>query len=156
MFIELLVPSLAKLSSKSTVERRLTRTILCSDFLLMILRDILPLRPDLKIILMSATLKAELFASYFENVPIINVPGRTFPVQQFFLEDIFDVCHYVLEEGTEYARKITKDDDYLESQLESGEVMLAAEKPRNNLRDENLNFRQICTRYEGEFSENLA
>ncbi|XP_044748231.1 putative ATP-dependent RNA helicase DHX57 [Coccinella septempunctata] len=120
-----------------------------SDFLLMILRDMLSLRPDLKIILMSATLNADLFASYFGSVPIIKVPGRTFPVEQFFLEDIFESIHYVLEEGSEYSRKISKDDDYLESQLESAEVMFTSEKPRNALKDENLTFRQICTRYQG-------
>ncbi|KAL3267516.1 hypothetical protein HHI36_011639 [Cryptolaemus montrouzieri] len=119
-----------------------------SDFLLMILRNILPLRPDLKVILMSATLKAELFSTYFNDIPIIEVPGRTFPVQQYFLEDIFENCEYVLEEGSEYTRRISKDPDYLESQLECGEVILMSEKPRTALKDESLNFRQICTRYE--------
>ena len=36
-----------------------------SDFLMIILRDLLPKRPDLKIILMSATLNAEMFSQYF-------------------------------------------------------------------------------------------
>jgi HrpA-like RNA helicase len=35
------------------------------DFLLVVLRDLLPRRPDLKLVLMSATLNAELFAGYF-------------------------------------------------------------------------------------------
>lgn len=38
---------------------------LLSDFLLIILRDVLVKRPDLKVILMSATLKAEAFSEYF-------------------------------------------------------------------------------------------
>ena len=45
------------------------------DFLLVVLRDLLPRRPDLKIVLMSATLDAELFAGYFGGAP----RSRTYP-----------------------------------------------------------------------------
>jgi len=102
-----------------------------SDFLLIILRDLLPLRPDLKVrkpihlssspplagghdswrkgpriipiwlivthmvvpqvILMSATMNSEMFASYFGGCPIVEIPGFTHPVQQFFLEDAVEV-----------------------------------------------------------------
>lgn len=48
----------------------------CSDFLIMYLRDVLYTRPDLKIILMSATLNAELFSAYFNGCPVIDIPGR--------------------------------------------------------------------------------
>ncbi|KAK9870829.1 hypothetical protein WA026_009793 [Henosepilachna vigintioctopunctata] len=119
-----------------------------SDFLLMILRDMLPLRPDLKVILMSATLDAELFSSYFGNIPIMEIPGRTFPVQQYFLEDIFDISRYVLEEGGEYSRKIHNDKGFLEYELKSSEAVMVSEKPRPALKDEHLNFRQICSRYQ--------
>ena len=47
-----------------------------SDFLLMYLRDMLPERPDLKIILMSATLNAGLFQSYFNGCPVVDIPGK--------------------------------------------------------------------------------
>ena len=53
-----------------------------SDFLLMILRDTLKRRPDLRVVLMSATVNADLFSSYFNNCPVLEIPGRTFPVQQ--------------------------------------------------------------------------
>ena len=46
-----------------------------SDFLLMILRDLLPERPDLKVILMSATMNAELFSNYFGFCPVVEIPG---------------------------------------------------------------------------------
>jgi HrpA-like RNA helicase len=53
-----------------------------SDFLLMVLRELLRTRKDLKVILMSATLNANLFADYFGNgVPAVHIPGRTFPVK---------------------------------------------------------------------------
>ena len=55
-----------------------------SDFLLMILRDTLKRRPDLRVVLMSATVNADLFSSYFRDCPVLEIPGRTFPVQQVF------------------------------------------------------------------------
>lgn len=56
------------------------------DFLLGYLREILPKRPDLKVIITSATIDSERFAKHFEPVngkpvPIINVSGRLYPVQ---------------------------------------------------------------------------
>lgn len=44
------------------------------DFLIIILRDLLPRRPDLRIILMSATINANLFSQYFGNAPVIHIP----------------------------------------------------------------------------------
>lgn len=44
------------------------------DFLIIILRDLLPRRPDLRIILMSATINAYLFSQYFGNAPVIHIP----------------------------------------------------------------------------------
>ena len=56
------------------------------DFLLGYLRQILPRRPDLKIVVTSATIDADRFARHFESAkgpaPIIYVSGRTFPVEQ--------------------------------------------------------------------------
>lgn len=44
------------------------------DFLIIILRDLLPRRPDLRLILMSATINADLFSKYFANAPTIHIP----------------------------------------------------------------------------------
>ncbi|WP_111878696.1 ATP-dependent RNA helicase HrpA [Paracidovorax anthurii] len=56
------------------------------DFLLGYLRQILPRRPDLKVVVTSATIDAERFARHFESAkgpaPVIYVSGRTFPVEQ--------------------------------------------------------------------------
>ncbi len=56
------------------------------DFLLGYLRQLLPRRPDLKIIITSATIDAQRFADYFSSgrgqAPVIMVSGRTFPVEQ--------------------------------------------------------------------------
>ncbi|KAJ3119220.1 DEAH (Asp-Glu-Ala-His) box polypeptide 34 [Nowakowskiella sp. JEL0407] len=50
-----------------------------ADFLLGILKQVLKIRKDLRVVLMSATINAELFAKYF-NAPIVEIPGRMFPV----------------------------------------------------------------------------
>ncbi|GFP82682.1 ATP-dependent RNA helicase dhx36 [Phtheirospermum japonicum] len=67
------------------------------DFLLIILRDILPRRPDLRLILMSATINADLFSKYFGNAPTVHIPGLTFPVKEFYLEDVLEKTRYSIK-----------------------------------------------------------
>ncbi|GMY25404.1 DExH-box ATP-dependent RNA helicase DExH1 isoform X2 [Fagus crenata] len=67
------------------------------DFLLIILHDLLPRRPDLRLILMSATINADLFSKYFGNAPTIHIPGLTFPVAEFFLEDLLEKTRYSIK-----------------------------------------------------------
>ncbi|GAB5359363.1 hypothetical protein AAMO2058_000537600 [Amorphochlora amoebiformis] len=57
------------------------------DMLLLVLRSILVKNRKLKIILMSATVDASTFQGYFDNCPLINIPGRTFPVTSYFLTE---------------------------------------------------------------------
>lgn len=54
---------------------------LATDILMGLLKDIAKRRPDLKIVVMSATLDAEKFQSYFFGAPLLKVPGRTFAVE---------------------------------------------------------------------------
>lgn len=51
------------------------------DFILGYLRELLPKRPDLKVIITSATIDPQRFSSHFNNAPIIEVSGRTYPVE---------------------------------------------------------------------------
>ena len=76
-----------------------------SDFLMIVLRTLMRARPDLKIVLMSATLDAERISTYFGGCPTLAVPGRTFPVETFFLEDVIEMVDYTLEPSSVYARK---------------------------------------------------
>ena len=55
------------------------------DFLLGYLKLLLARRKDLRVIISSATLDAGEFATFFDNAPIINVEGRTFPVEIHYL-----------------------------------------------------------------------
>ncbi|KKY14714.1 putative atp dependent rna helicase [Phaeomoniella chlamydospora] len=71
-----------------------------SDFLLIVLKRLLSRRPDLKVVLMSATIDADRFSSYLNGCPILTVPGRTFPVQTLFLEDAIESTNTVNFEQT--------------------------------------------------------
>ena len=58
---------------------------------------------------MSATLNADLFSRYFgAGTPVVEIPGRTFPVEQFFLEDVVDMVGYAVEETSPYAKRMPK------------------------------------------------
>lgn len=54
------------------------------DFLLGYLKQILPKRPDLKLIITSATIDLDKFSEHFNKAPILEVSGRTFPVEVLY------------------------------------------------------------------------
>src|SRR5574344_1009325 len=54
------------------------------DFLLGYIKQILPKRPDLKVIITSATIDLERFSKHFGDAPIIEVSGRTYPVETWY------------------------------------------------------------------------
>ncbi|KAH6676374.1 P-loop containing nucleoside triphosphate hydrolase protein [Halenospora varia] len=59
------------------------RTI-ATDVLFALLKKTLKRRPDLKVIVTSATLDADKFSAYFNECPIFSIPGRTFPVEVMY------------------------------------------------------------------------
>ncbi|MEH0741301.1 ATP-dependent RNA helicase HrpA [Vibrio cholerae] len=82
------------------------------DFILGYLKELLPKRPDLKIIITSATIDPERFSKHFNQAPIIEVSGRTYPVETRYrplsgedesdrdqLESIFDAVDELCDEG---------------------------------------------------------
>ncbi|PCD86413.1 ATP-dependent RNA helicase HrpA [Vibrio mediterranei] len=82
------------------------------DFILGYLRELLPKRPDLKIIITSATIDPERFSKHFNDAPIIEVSGRTYPVETRYrplsgdddgdrdqLEGIFEAVDELCDEG---------------------------------------------------------
>lgn len=54
------------------------------DFLLGYLKQLLPRRPDLKLIITSATIDVQRFAHHFDNAPVVEVSGRTYPVDVWY------------------------------------------------------------------------
>lgn len=65
---------------------------LATDILLGLLKDILPYRKDLKLLISSATMNASRFSEFFCNAPIFKIPGRSFPVD----------IHYTLQPEANY------------------------------------------------------
>lgn len=51
-----------------------------TDILFGLVKDIARFRPDLKLLISSATLDAEKFSQYFDDAPIFRIPGRRYPV----------------------------------------------------------------------------
>jgi ATP-dependent RNA helicase DHX57 len=86
-----------------------------TDFLLIVLKKMLSINPHIKIILMSATLNADLFIDYFRNndessndsisCALISIPGRAFPVNDFYLEDVLEQTGFEIDAGSDYAIK---------------------------------------------------
>jgi HrpA-like RNA helicase len=60
------------------------------DLVLGLVRRALKRRPDLKVVIASATINARKFADYFGGAPIIDVPGKVYPVETFWPEHDFD------------------------------------------------------------------
>ena len=73
------------------------------DFLLGFVTQLLPKRPDLKVVITSATIDTERFAAHFGGAPVVEVSGRTYPVEVRYrppAEDVDQVqatCDAVLE-----------------------------------------------------------
>jgi HrpA-like RNA helicase len=83
------------------------------DFLIYLLRETLRIRPEFKIILMSATVNAEIFEAYFKEFKykLINAEGaRTYPIESNFLNKDLEYKE-VLEEGFKILIEILKKDD---------------------------------------------
>jgi HrpA-like RNA helicase len=83
---------------------------LSTDFLLIILRGLVKKRPKLRLVLMSATLNALMFAEYFSSTtgahtPIVEIPGRAFPVKDFYLETALELTGHRIDSTHECARK---------------------------------------------------
>ncbi|KAG6630812.1 hypothetical protein I3843_13G038200 [Carya illinoinensis] len=96
------------------------------DFLLIVLKDLLTRRPDLRLVLMSATLNAELFSGYFGGAPTIHIPGFTHPVRARFLEDVLEITGYKLTSFNQI-------DDYGQEKMWKTQRQLAPRKRKNQI-----------------------
>jgi len=84
------------------------------DFLLGYLKTLLPKRPDLKLIITSATIDLERFSQHFDGAPIVEVSGRTFPVDVHYRpmsegqEDLYDAIVDAVNEIDQLERAASK------------------------------------------------
>ena len=95
------------------------------DFLLGYLKQLLPKRPDLKVIVTSATIDAERFSTHFNGAPVFEVSGRTYPVE---------IRYRPLGKAGFTAKDISTDDDDLDIELLGQDVMGVKRKARTESR----------------------
>jgi pre-mRNA-splicing factor ATP-dependent RNA helicase DHX15/PRP43 len=118
---------------------------MATDVLMGLLKEVVQRRPDLKIIIMSATLDAQKFQRYFMDAPLLAVPGRTHPVEVFYTpepeqdyveaairtvlqihatEDEGDILVFLTgeEEIEDAARKIAMEGDEMVREADAGPV----------------------------------
>ena len=114
------------------------------DFLLGYLHRLLPRRPDLKLVITSATIDVERFSKHFHDAPVIEVSGRTYPVDvRYATEDVvnaedFDLPSAVVEQVRALGREAPtpSDADTLVFLAGEREIREVAEALRGaNLRD---------------------
>ncbi|XP_025017864.1 dosage compensation regulator-like isoform X2 [Tetranychus urticae] len=89
-----------------------------TDFLLVVIRDMINNFPKLRVVLMSATIDTTIFQDYFGGCPVIEIPGQVHPVTEYFLEDCVEITKF---RPTPNDRKKRHDDD------------VPAEEPEENL-----------------------
>ncbi|WEJ93126.1 Putative ATP-dependent RNA helicase ucp12 [Yamadazyma tenuis] len=76
-----------------------------SDFLLILLKNSLKKFPNLKIILMSATIDKQVFSRFFNiELPHLHIEGRTFPIKDYYLEYVLDEIDYEMEVNDQLIR----------------------------------------------------
>lgn len=64
-----------------------------TDILFGLIKDIARFRPDLKVLVASATLDTERFSCFFDNAPVFRIPGRRFPVDIYYTKVLN--CDYI-------------------------------------------------------------
>ncbi|BFZ62616.1 DEAH-box ATP-dependent RNA helicase prp43 [Saitoella coloradoensis] len=120
---------------------------LATDILMGLMKEIAGRRPDLKIIVMSATLDAQKFQGYFNDAPLLAVPGRTHPVEIYYTpeperdyleaalrtvlqihasEDDGDILLFLTgeEEIEDACRKISLEADELSRETDAGPIVV--------------------------------
>ncbi len=93
------------------------------DFLLGYLKRILPKRPDLKVVITSATIDTDKFSKHFSDAPIINVEGRSFPVEMVY-QSVSDLSEErSMSDAVEQVLQVIEEDER-ESGQERGDVLV--------------------------------
>jgi pre-mRNA-splicing factor ATP-dependent RNA helicase DHX16 len=81
-----------------------------TDIIFGLVKDIARFRPDLKLLISSATLDAEKFSDFFDEAPIFRIPGRRFPVEIFYTKapeaDYIDACVVTVLQVSHFCLKL--------------------------------------------------
>lgn len=74
-----------------------------TDLIIILLKNLLMKIPGLKIVLMSATVDTQSFSSFFKGLKSIHIEGRTFPIQEVFLEDTLSALDFKIKKNSIYS-----------------------------------------------------
>ncbi|XP_076046132.1 ATP-dependent RNA helicase l(1)G0007 [Oratosquilla oratoria] len=85
-----------------------------TDVLFGLLREVVSRRQDMKLIVTSATMDAKKFATFFGEVPVYTIPGRTFPVEMFFSRNVVE----------DYVEAAVKQALQIHLQAEQGDILI--------------------------------
>ncbi|KAF2362557.1 DEAD/DEAH box helicase domain, partial [Trinorchestia longiramus] len=85
-----------------------------TDVLFGLLREVITRRQDLRLIVTSATMDSGKFASFFGDVPVFTIPGRTFPVDMFFSRNVVE----------DYVEAAVKQALQIHLQAEEGDILV--------------------------------
>ena len=132
-----------------------------TDFTLITIKEQLKLNKDLKVILMSATMDIQLLSNYFDNCPVLNVPGQGYDVKIYHLEDILFHTGYRTALMEKYLRSMNEsfptptsmfNDNILESMNRT-----TAERLEDDYMQQVLDslIEQCCDNVEGRSKEEL-
>lgn len=92
------------------------------DFILGYLKQLLPKRPDLKVIITSATIDVERFSNHFNHAPVVEVSGRTYPVEVRYRPPIFDNNDSEVEKNSDFQPIINAIDEL--SAESNGDILI--------------------------------
>lgn len=116
-----------------------------SDFLLVILRDMLTLFPNLRVILMSATIDTTMFSDYFGQCPVIELEGRAQPVQEYYLEDVIQMLGFVppLKEKRKRREDADVDEEENMNQVCSNDYSIQTKNSMGQLNERETSFELV-------------
>uniref|UniRef100_A0A8C2SPE2 DEAH-box helicase 16 n=1 Tax=Coturnix japonica TaxID=93934 RepID=A0A8C2SPE2_COTJA len=69
-----------------------------TDVLFGLVKDIARFRPELKVLVASATLDTQRFSTFFDDAPVFRIPGRRFPVDIYYTKEEIEACVELLQE----------------------------------------------------------
>uniref|UniRef100_A0A6N2M934 RNA helicase n=1 Tax=Salix viminalis TaxID=40686 RepID=A0A6N2M934_SALVM len=130
---------------------------LLGDFLLIVLKNLIEKQssqdtPKLKVILMSATVDSNLFSSYFGQCPVLTAEGRTHPVTNYFLEDIYECINYNLASDApaalRYETSAINKSGPVDNHKRKKNLVLSAWGDDSQLSEEFINPHYVSTSYQ--------
>ncbi|KDQ31208.1 hypothetical protein PLEOSDRAFT_23490 [Pleurotus ostreatus PC15] len=109
------------------------RSVDC-DFLLLELKELLNSHPTLKVVLMSATINYSIFSKYFNDAPLLKIPGFTHPVTDIYLENIVPLIGYRPQIGKQFKKGGDKEEEEFSEQpnLQENDIRAIQAVSRND------------------------